>query len=404
MGEFVATVRRRAVFDPPNSLLTLCARPHLPAELVPELERRSVLVQDWDELLPLAEEHGIGPLLHSHLTEASVDLPPGVRRQLQAVYVRHQRCNQVLFRVLERILDLFAKAQIEVVVLKGPALVHLVYHDPGLRPISDLDLLVADGTAVRAQRLLGEIGFDIRVPVSNYRMRRSHHLYAASQTVDGVQVAVEIHRDGLSADRGATLKLSEVQHRVIPFGLPSGRTARTLEHHDMLWHLCRHLVGLKHPFRLVWVADIIGYAEAFVDELDWAHMKTTHPLVLSTLSLLHWLTPLPQSVLDRTGVALGDAPRCVAEDYTGWPRSTALTWDGWAERLSVLRRTLAPPDWWLKLNYGTGSGMGGYGRGLAKHSAALAGLVGRRALDFVPRRDGPPIESAERSGDARSER
>ena len=376
MGELLAAVQRRAIPDPTNSLLPLCARPHLPKELVSELARRSALVRDWNELLTLAEEHGVGPLLRSHLAESAVDIPTQVRRQLLAVYVRHQRCNEVLFGALERILDLLASAHIDVVVLKGPALVHLVYRDPGLRPISDLDLLVAEADALRAQRLLGETGFDIRVPVSEYQMRRNHHLYAAWQTVDGVPIAVEIHRDGLSADRGASMQLSAVQHRLMTFDLPSGRVAHTLEHHDMLWHLCRHLVGLKHPFRLVWVADIIGYAETFVDELDWDYMRATHPLVLSTLSLLHWLTPLPESVRDRAGLTLGDTPRGVAEDYTGWPRSTALTWDGWAERLSVLRRTLAPPDWWLKLNYGTGTGMGGYSRGLAKHSAALAGLVG----------------------------
>ena len=56
--------------------------------------------------------------------------------------------------------------------------------------------------------------------------------------------------------------------------LGEGRTwARTLGHDDMLWHLCRHMVGLKHPFRLVWVADIVGYAEAFVEELNWDYLR-----------------------------------------------------------------------------------------------------------------------------------
>ena len=396
MDEFLAAVQRRVIPDPTNSLLSLCARPHLPLEMVPELERRLALVRDWDKLLVLAEEHGLGPLLYRHLRDAGADISTDARRKLQALYTRHEHSNEVLFLALERILTLFANTQIEVVVLKGPALVDLVYHDRGLRPISDLDLLVAEGDAVRGLRLLGEIGFDIRLPVSEYRMKRNHHLYAASKMVEGVPLAVEIHRDALSADRGATLKLSEVHHRLMTFCLPGGRPARTLEHHDMLWHLCRHLVGLKHPFRLVWVADIIGYAETFVDELDWAYMKATHPLVLSTLSLLHALTPLPESVRKRAGLSLVGAPGSVGEDYTGWPRATALIWDGWAERLSFLRQTLAPPDWWLRLNYGTGAGIGGYRRGVGRHSVAIAGMVARRALDFVPRRDRPPVGSVER--------
>ena len=208
-------------------------------------------------------------------------------------------------------------------------------------------------------------------------------------------MTVEIHRDALSPDRGATLTLDGHRDRLTTLAVGEGRRgARTLGHDDMLWHLCRHLVGLKHPFRLVWVADIVGYTEAFVEELNWDEMRSTHPFVLSTLSLLQWLTPLPASVRERAGLAMGVAPGSVGEDYEGWPRSTALTWDSWGERRKCLRQSLAPPDWWLRLNYGTGAGTGGYGQGMARHAAALAGLAWRRAVDFVPRRDRPPVEAA----------
>jgi len=404
MNRVLSAVRRRSIPDLANSLLPICARPHLAEELRSELPRRASLVQDWDALLALAEEHGLGPLLFSHLTDAGVDIPADARRKLQAVYVRHQRSNEVLFAVLERLIGVFEGAKIDAVVLKGPALVQLVYRDPGLRPIGDLDLLVDEGKAVHAQRLLGEAGFDIRMPDSDYRMSRTHHLHAATAIVDGVSVTVEIHRDALSPDRDATLKLDGHRQSLMTLELGEGRTrARTLGHDDMLWHLCRHMVGLQHPFRLIWVADIVGYAEAFVEELDWDYLRSTHPFVLSTLSLLDWLTPLPASVRDRVGLATSVVPRpvgpmgkvgSVCEDYQGWPRSTAFTWDSWRERLEFLRESLAPPDWWLRLNYGTGVGTGGYGRGVAKHSAALAGLAGRRAVDFIPRRDRPPVEAA----------
>ena len=401
MDHVLSAVRRRSIPDVANSLLPICARPRLPAELRSELVRRARLVHNWDALLALAEEHGLGPLLFSHLTEAGVDVPTDARRKLQAVYVRHQRSNEVLFAVLERLLGVFESAKLDVVVLKGPVLVQLIYRDPGLRPIGDLDLLVAEGKAVHAQRLLGEAGFDIRMPDSDYRMNRTHHLHAATATVDGVSVTVEIHRDALSPDRGATLRLDGHRDGLMTVELSEGRTrARTLGHDDMLWHLCRYMVGLKHPFRLVWVADIVGYAEAFVEELNWDYLRSTHPFVLSTLSLLPWLTPLPASVWDRAGLATGVARLSVCpvgsvgEDYEGWPRSTAFTWDSWGERLEFLRQSLAPPDWWLRLNYGTGAGPGGYGRGVARHSSALAGLAWRRAVDFVPRRDRPPDEAA----------
>ena len=53
---------------------------------------------------------------------------------------------------------------------------------------------------------------------------------------------------------------------------------RTLTPHDMLWHLCRHLVGLWHPLRLVWVADIVGWVEKYADQLDWPFIRNQTPL------------------------------------------------------------------------------------------------------------------------------
>ena len=42
--------------------------------------------------------------------------------------------------------------------LKGPALAEALYPDPGLRPFTDLDLLVRREDAARAVALLGEVG------------------------------------------------------------------------------------------------------------------------------------------------------------------------------------------------------------------------------------------------------
>ena len=69
-------------------------------------------------------------------------------------------------------------------VLKGPAIARSVYGDIGLRPISDLDLLLTERDAVPALRVLGGIGYDVDLPVSEYRMSRHHHLHAATRTIE----------------------------------------------------------------------------------------------------------------------------------------------------------------------------------------------------------------------------
>ena len=105
-----------------QSLLALCARPNIPETLTPELLGRASAVVDWSAALTSAEQHGVGPLLYRHLRAASALLPPGVQPQLQAVYIRHRRANEVRLRTLAEILDTFDAAGVQSRVLKGPAL------------------------------------------------------------------------------------------------------------------------------------------------------------------------------------------------------------------------------------------------------------------------------------------
>jgi hypothetical protein len=389
--ELGGEVRRRAIPSPADSLLTWCARRTMPPDLVPELRRRARVVAAWDPLLDLAEQHGLGPLLCAHVRPNAPELPPQVGRQLTALLFRHRRINAVMLKALVEVLDALDDVGIESRVLKGPALIPLVYGDAGLRPITDLDVLVPVSQAIAAQKLLARMGFAARIPTSMYRMMRLHHLYSATREVDGVPVTVEIHLDGLSADRGARLPFDGRVEQTMTVEL-GGRRVSTLAPPLMLWHLCRHMTGLRHPFRLIWAADIVGFAEAFVDQLDWDYVRSVHPHVISTLALLHFVTPVPERVLQCAGVVPARMPQHVAEDYAGWPRSSAFVPDGWAERVEFVSQTLGPPEWWLRLNYGC-SGKWGRWTGTLRHLAALSGIAGRRTVDLLPRVDRHPEDS-----------
>lgn len=386
--ELIEIVRRRTIPSPADSLVTWCARPSMPDALVPELRRRAGLVADWDTVLDLAEVHGLGPLLGTHLKAWVPDIPPRVARQFTALLLWNRRANAVLFRVLGDVIDALRDAGVEALVLKGPALVPLVYGDAGLRPITDLDLLVPAHQAVPAQRVLAGMGFAAQVPASAHGVRRRHHLPGATRMVEGVPVAVEIHRNGLHPDSGASLPYDGRAGQTMTVDL-GARHIPTLAPPLMLWHLCRHMTAVRHPFRLIWAADIIGFADAFADRLDWDHLRRAHPFVLSSLALIHHVTPLPEQVRRRAGVVPGRVPSRVGEDYAGWPRASAFVWDGWRARAGFVKQTLAPPEWWLRLNYGV-PGAWGRGQGTLRHVAALSASLWRRASDILPREDWEP--------------
>ena len=88
----------------------------------------------------------MGPLLWRHLTQTEMSIPKQTARQLYGVYVRYRDRNRIMLDELTRIVQALEEANIDVLVLKGPALISMLYEDIGLRPLSDLDLLVRKRT------------------------------------------------------------------------------------------------------------------------------------------------------------------------------------------------------------------------------------------------------------------
>jgi hypothetical protein len=350
----------------------------MPPELHPELARRAALVESWNEALAAAEHHGLGPLLYRHLRAGEVHVPPSALVQLQGIYIRHRRNNNIRLDALREILDAFDTHHIQARVLKGPALMDLVYDEPALRPSSDLDLLVSGREVFRAQQVLRDAGFRAPGKESDATLRHHHHLPMATRPGDGMLVQVELHHDVLSEDDEASIRLDEPREPPTAFNV-SGRTASALGPHEMLWHLCQHLVGpLPRPLRLIWVADALGYAEAFCERLDWDRLGRQYAIVLNVLGLAHTLTPLPATVLRHVPIRTIEGLHGLGDRGDAWS-SAPGPGTGQQSRLRQLVRTLNPPTWWLQLRYGTRTGPAGFLERRARHFTVVGRAVRRRA-------------------------
>jgi hypothetical protein len=406
-------------------LLALCARAELDATHIHRLAQEAAksTEQEWERIPAQAEAHGMAPLLYIHLKAARVQLPRNVKRELQGLYLRHREINRVRMRVLSDILSTYDRAGIQALVLKGAALAHLVYPEPGLRPMSDLDILVPKSELWRAQRLLGELGFDAPLPSSPTVPHR--HLAGAIRRTEGLSIHVELHHQ-LSSDY-LDHAISYVRSRIAPVcrsstqpkafcrrHLPQRRpppveqghggpastgvvgltvppqpfaladlTAHTLGHEDMLWHLCQHLTSHVNVWdfgRLIWVADIVSFAERFATQIDWNRIRQQHPAILRMLSLLHFVTPLSDELLGQADVKPGRVPEGIGVEYQGWPQTHGTDWRerGYGR---VLRDTFFPSEWWLRLRYRLDSARPLSWHRWVRHPLYILGHVGRVLLE-----------------------
>lgn len=131
-------------------------------------------LNDWKGLLILAEHNGMAPLLRKNLSESNADVPTSVLRSLNLLYKRHQKQALVRLTILEELLQLFQQHQLTPVLIKGSALCMVLYPDPALRPMRDIDILFSKEEADVAQELLQNEGFEqSTMPIPNDH----HHLH-----------------------------------------------------------------------------------------------------------------------------------------------------------------------------------------------------------------------------------
>ena len=330
-----------------TAVLRSCARITLDEDDERRLGAAVDRVTDWSALPAAAEAHGLAPLVYSHLRRLSVPVPVEIDRLLLALTVRHRRANETRCRALRDVLDAFDAAGMDAIVLKGAALANLLYPSIALRPMSDIDLLVDGSVAVRAQCVLTQCGFHAPSAATSPRLVAHHHLPPATRTDGGVAVQVEVHRNALSRDVAATLTIRQLSAPPREFDL-CGRTARTLNHADMLHHLCRHTAERASVLKLIWIADVMGYASRFAHEIDWAALRRRYPFVMAALAQLHHVIPLPASVALQVG-ADTTAPPC-GVGVPCAPLSSALRRGRPLRDIAV--DVLSPSEWWVRLHYG----------------------------------------------------
>lgn len=308
-------------------------------------------LETWQGLASEADAHGLAPLVSYHLKRAGIELPTRVRRELLGVTMVHGAANRTRFRMLGEILDAFDRAGIPVIVLRGAALAHLLYPSGALRPLDNIDLLVAPELGPRAQEILATLGFT--VPMSRRRSGRNMHdpLPVVMKVVAGAEVWVEIHTNAMPGDTATALMMSQLTDGTQAF-LVEGRPARTLGHIDMLHHLYRHVAEPARRMRLIEVADIVGYAARYRKEIPWADMRLRYPFVINALSLLDLVTPLPPELTEY--VSPGRDRRIRGVGVVAKPPDEIVK-EGRPIR-DVLRDVFDPSDWWLRLYYGLGSG------------------------------------------------
>lgn len=352
-------VPQKTPLGPAHALLALLARVDMDPACAHAVETAIARDGVWNRFLDLAEDHAMAPLAYHHLvrqpvTSNAATLPKTLRRGLQALVLRHRDADIILNDNLAEIVAASRRANLQVLVLKGGALCHILYPDSSMRPRRDIDLLAHPREAAAMQACLGQLGFETPAKHGARAMRFHHHLPIASRQCDGMQVSVEVHHDALSGDYPDRLRIGQLTSPAQDFDVPHGNggkvTASALGHDDMLCHLCLHALEPGGPFRLIGLADIVSYACRFEGALSLG--QANQDTRANTLALLHYLAPLPPQLGKFAPPSHVPVPDGVGLNMPTLKQLFSMPLTS-SQRLNKL---VFPSPWWMHAYYGVAPG------------------------------------------------
>jgi len=204
--------------------------------------------QEADLLIRMAAKEGLAGILYKNLLESGRFDSLGKRHQekLQSAYYRTLHLNLKLNHALKKILPALNQGGVQVVLLQGMELLHGVYRDFGLRPLSDMDLWVLPKDYNNLIFILKNQGY------------RRDPLYSNTSTKG--QIFLDIHTHILWADRIRSRRMllsrsqDDIYHKTRLMTI-DGEPIRRLDRYDQVLYLGLHL--LKHNAeRLIWLVDV----------------------------------------------------------------------------------------------------------------------------------------------------
>ncbi len=247
------------------------------------------------------------PLVYRNLSDHGCEDPELAR--IRGVYRHTWSRNQTLYWIGARALQTLEAAGIESIVLKGAALGPVIYGDPGVRPMTDFDLLVPRDRALDAIDQLQPSFVPCEDPPNlPLRIAGVH----SGELVDAEGREIDLHWYVLwqSAPDDAFWEAA------VPAQI-AGVDVRILAPPDQLLHVCVHGSGWPTTDSIRWVADAVTLLRATEGSLDWDRLLEQARARQLTLPMLDSLTYLREAfgaqVPDRTLRELRDSPRGARE-------------------------------------------------------------------------------------------
>lgn len=223
---------------------------------------------NWGHLVDLAEFHGVVSLVFHNLTKYNLGnlVPEPYLERLDRSYKGTLFKNVAISAEMDSVLGNFDKNGISVIALKGAILAEQLYGNPGLRPMSDIDIMVKSEDLPRAGSLLLEMGYQ----QMEADLDRPHAFHESPYYRQGpISLYIELHWN-LDNPKLVAIPLQEIWQRAQSIQI-RGKTIKVLSPEDNMLFLMVHMH--KHSDNtLKSLIDVMLMIKKYQGILDWDYI------------------------------------------------------------------------------------------------------------------------------------
>ncbi len=212
---------------------------------------------DWQKIVSLASKHGVAGYLHGVLKDKN-ETPPFVLKDLRSLYAPLWRDSILMQGVFSSAAELLGDENLEFMLLKGFHVAEMVYGGLKKRPMQDIDILIRNKDAKRADKILSEFAQPEKWNRTWIEKYGYHMGYLKAVCAGGNEksVKIELHWNILPPENPFNFPAEDVWKNSQTLRI-SKKDIKVMSLEYLLLYLCIHL-SFQHVFclKLIHLLDI----------------------------------------------------------------------------------------------------------------------------------------------------